>query len=414
MKKIASITLFVLFLTALLHAQTQSALRPSLAVFVVGINNHQAGDYLAMLIENELGGGSRFDIITRTDAVQRKLRELRVTGQGSNINDRALIEWGRQNNLSMLCLVSMFQLDYNMFIAQLTEVKSNRLISFGDYSVSTLSSIDLKKAATELAKQLQRAPVINTVASAPPVTSAPAVTTSPVVTSTPTVTSTPVVTSTPAPAPSLTQTPTTIPIKRVDEVYNPDGIELIFVEGKSGITNIKSFYIGKYEVTQAQWKAVMGENPSFFKGDNLPVENVSWDEVQEFFARLNARTGRNYRLPTEAEWEFAASGGNALPFCPKGCAYSGSNNLDFVGWYELNSNERTHQVGTKMPNELGIYDMSGNVWEWCSDWYDSLQTARVLRGGSWVSNGASCYLVNRRNNSPGYRFSTIGFRVVLQ
>lgn len=128
---------------------------------------------------------------------------------------------------------------------------------------------------------------------------------------------------------------------------------------------LSGYYIGKTEVTQALWKAVMGSNPSEFKGDNLPVEQVSWDDCQEFIRKLNSLTGQHFRLPTEAEWEFACRGGNNS--C--GYKYSGSNDIDNVAWYFDNSGHKTHPVGTKAQNELGIYDMSGNVWEWCSDWY---------------------------------------------
>ena len=155
---------------------------------------------------------------------------------------------------------------------------------------------------------------------------------------------------------------------------------------------LSDFYIGKYEVTQAQWRAVMGSNPSSFKGDNLPVENVSWNDIQKFIQKLNAQTGKEFRLPTEAEWEYAARGGSKS----RGYKYSGSNNIGDVAWYSGNSGSKTHPVGQKQPNELGIYDMSGNVWEWCSDWYGSYSSSsqtnpkgpnsgdyRVLRGGDW-------------------------------
>ena len=128
---------------------------------------------------------------------------------------------------------------------------------------------------------------------------------------------------------------------------------------------VSDFYIVKYEVTQKEWRDIMGSNPSKWKGDNLPVEKVSWDDVQTFIKKLNAKTGLNYRLPTEAEWEYAARGGNKS----NGYKYSGSNDIGSVAWYASNSGSKTHSVGQKKPNELGIYDMTGNVWEWCNDWY---------------------------------------------
>ena len=183
---------------------------------------------------------------------------------------------------------------------------------------------------------------------------------------------------------------------------------------------LSDFYIGKYEVTQAQWIATMGENTSKFKGDNFPVERVSWKDVQEFLRRLNAATGKQYRLPTEAEWEYASRGGNKN----QGYMYSGSNNLTDVAWYRDNSGSTTHPVGTKQANELGIYDMSGNVWEWCSDWYGSYTSTaktnptgpssgsyRVSRGGSWVNFARDVRVSIRNYGTPDYRDYFIGFRL---
>ena len=185
---------------------------------------------------------------------------------------------------------------------------------------------------------------------------------------------------------------------------------------------LSGYYIGKYEVTQELWKAVMGSNPSRFKGDNLPVERVSWNDVQEFLRKLNAMTGKRYRLPTEAEWEFAARGGNSS----RGYKYSGSNSLGSVAWYDGNSGNKTHVVGTKSPNELGIYDMSGNVREWCQDWYGSYSSSsqrnpkgpnsgsyRVDRGGSWFSRARYCRVSTRNNRTPDFRDSSLGFRLAL-
>ena len=185
---------------------------------------------------------------------------------------------------------------------------------------------------------------------------------------------------------------------------------------------LSSFYICKYEVTQALWKAVMGSNPSSFKGDNLPVETVSWDDCQTFIRKLNAMTGKNFRLPTEAEWEFAARGGNNS----RGYKYAGSNNIETVAWYDDNSGSKTHVVGTKSPNELGIYDMSGNVLEWCQDWKGSYSSAsqtnptgassgssRVLRGGSWDCRARFCRSSSRGSDTPGGRYYGYGLRLVL-
>ena len=187
---------------------------------------------------------------------------------------------------------------------------------------------------------------------------------------------------------------------------------------------LSDYYIGKFEVTQELWKAVMGKNPSKWKGDILPVEGVSWNKVQTFIAKLNQKTGANFRLPSEAEWEYASRGGNKS----KGYKYSGSNNIGDVAWYTDNSGGKTHQVGTKTPNELGIYDMSGNVNEWCQDWYGnyssgsqtnptgaSASSRRVNRGGSWYDWAKYCRVSNRSSNSPSPfdLYTTLGFRLVL-
>jgi formylglycine-generating enzyme required for sulfatase activity len=196
-------------------------------------------------------------------------------------------------------------------------------------------------------------------------------------------------------------------------------------EKPSHTVSLSSFSIGKYEVTQAQWRAVMGNNPSKFSDcDRCPVELVTWNDVQNFISRLNQKTGKKYRLPTEAEWEYAARGGNRS----KGYQYSGSDNIDSVAWYDGNSDNKTHTVGSKSPNELGIYDMSGNLWEWCSDWHDenyyksspssnpkgaSSGTFRVLRGGSWSNVAVHCRVAYRYFSSSSGRGDLIGFRLLL-
>lgn len=185
---------------------------------------------------------------------------------------------------------------------------------------------------------------------------------------------------------------------------------------------LSNYCIGKTEVTQALWRAVMGTNPSHFKGDNLPVENVSWNDCQTFIKKLNAITGANFRLPTEAEWEYAARGGKQS----KNYTYSGSNDIGTVAWYYSNSSSQTHPVGQKQPNELGIYDMSGNVWEWCSDWYSSYSryaqtnpsgatsgNYRVYRGGGWDGNAGYCRSTNRNRYAPVGRRHYLGFRLAL-
>ena len=188
------------------------------------------------------------------------------------------------------------------------------------------------------------------------------------------------------------------------------------------VTLTNDYYMGKYEVTQALWQAVMNSNPSYFKGDNLPVEQVSWDDCQEFLSKLNSITGKTFRLPTEAEWEYAARGGKKS----RGYQYSGSNNLSDVAWYKDNSDRKTHAVGSKQANELGIYDMSCNVREWCQDWYGSYSSSsqvnpigansgyhRVCRGGGWYFTARNCRSSYRNSISPDGRGYDFGLRLVL-
>jgi formylglycine-generating enzyme required for sulfatase activity len=184
--------------------------------------------------------------------------------------------------------------------------------------------------------------------------------------------------------------------------------------------SVNDFYIGKYEVTQAEWRSIMGKNPpelNFKNCDNCPVERVSWDDIQDFLTKLNIKTGKKYRLPTEIEWEFAARGGNKS----NGYTYSGSNNLQRVAWFSDNSEGKTHEVGQLKPNELGICDMSGNVWEWCQDWYkgysgssgvsDFSGTNRVNRGGSWNNLSKKCRPTNRDYDTPAFNSHSIGLRL---
>ena len=200
---------------------------------------------------------------------------------------------------------------------------------------------------------------------------------------------------------------------------------------------LNSFYIGKYPVTQALWTAVMKDNPSFFTGDSRPVEMVYWEDAQAFVQKLNELTGKVYRLPTEAEWEYAARGGVQVRMDAarggdqsRGYKYAGSNKLKEVGWYGDNSHVETKAVGLKYPNELGLYDMSGNVWEWVEDqWHDNYEGApgdgsawvdkvegidhRVLRGGSWSNYPQYCRCTSRNFIMPESRYAIIGFRLVL-
>lgn len=191
------------------------------------------------------------------------------------------------------------------------------------------------------------------------------------------------------------------------------------------VTLTKPFYMAKTEVTQELWQAVMGTNPSYFGvGTNLPVEQVSYNEAIEFCSRLSTSTGRTFTLPTEAQWEYAARGGHKAPATPT--VYAGGSELNAVGWYTDNCEGTTHEVGSKAPNELGLYDMSGSVREWCLDWYGeysataqsdpqgpSTGTNRVARGGGWASWARECRIPARMDFHPDNKYGDTGFRVVM-
>ena len=236
-----------------------------------------------------------------------------------------------------------------------------------------------------------------------------------------------------------------MPVQGLDMIFNVNGVtfNMIYVEGGtftmgamegdlSALENEKpahkvtltyDYYIGQTEVTQALWKAVMDNHPSTMEGDNLPVNYVLWEDADAFTKQLSQLTGYTFNLPTEAEWEYAARGGKES----KGYLYAGSDDVNEVAWYSANSGGKTHDVGTKIPNELGIYDMSGNAWEWCSDWlapYSAEEQVdptgpatgeyHVYRGGGWYIGASTCRCTHRRQTREGYSKDALGVRVALR
>lgn len=213
----------------------------------------------------------------------------------------------------------------------------------------------------------------------------------------------------------------------------PKGVKLNYaLASPEHRVSVDGYWIGRYEVTQAVWRTVMGENPSKFKGDNLPVETVSWSEAQQFAMRLSQLTGRRFRLPTEAEWEYAARGGaksevrgRRLDMPYAGCRERGQ--LERYCWFCVNSEGATHAVGQLGPNELGLYDMSGNVAEWCQDWVEEYKAGevenprgpkqgenRVLRGGHYGSTSAACTVYDRGWYLPSGKYEFYGLRLVME
>lgn len=209
---------------------------------------------------------------------------------------------------------------------------------------------------------------------------------------------------------------------KLNEYYNPikqkfsvKGVDfnMIYVKGSSFLmgdgkeVEVADYYICETQVTQALWIAVMGNNPSWYEGDDFPVENISWNNAYEFTQRLSALLGKEFRLPTEAEWEFAAKGG----VYSKGSQYSGSDDIENVAWYKDNSGRKTHAVKTKLPNELGLYDMSGNVYEWCEDWIDDKY--KILKGGCWGSVTKCCAINYRFDAEPETSGGDGGLRIAM-
>jgi formylglycine-generating enzyme required for sulfatase activity len=408
MKQNYKIDLAALLLVGAASMMTAGAqTKPTLAVFVVGMQTDALGNSLAQQIGAELNRNSRYEVLLSTNAaVQAKLNELRTQG-ARNIDRSALAEWGREKGVSTICLVTDdIKGSDNMFYALLIDAKDSKVNGRGSYIRTGIATGDLPRVSLVLSRQLDgpgRRP------------------------------------SAPAPARSYPA--------ELD-------IEMVFVEGGTFVmgcvperdgtckseelpahnVTLSSFYIGKYEVTQAQWMAVMGSNPSSnTTDDQLPVESVSWEDIVNaggFLEKLNNLTGKNYRLPTEAEWEYAARDGKHQ----SSYMYSGSNDIGEIAWNVNNAGFKSHVVGGKKPNALGIYDMTGNVWELCSDRYSATyyktisggatnpqgptsgSNNRMLRGGTWGYDVTPmCRNACREYDwiTPTVRQSRAGLRVVL-
>jgi formylglycine-generating enzyme required for sulfatase activity len=337
-------------------AGAQNSGTPTLAVFVVGMDN-TLGNSLATELAINLTGGGRYT--STTVNISGKLAELQsayTAGGGSSINRNALAEWGRANGVSAICLVvDDVKGNDHLFSAQFIDAKDSKLEGQGRYTRTGVAAGDVTRIALVLSEQLKGTGRRHATA---PARSYPA---------------------------------------ELD-------IEMVFVEGgtfqmgcipstRDGNCNsselplhdvtVSNFYISKYEITQAQWKAVMGSNPSCHQyDDQSPVNCIAHEDITAsdigFLARLNAWTKKNYRLPTEAEWEYAARGGKYK----NTYMYSGSNNLNEVAWYSSNTNAILQPVGGRKSNELGIYDMTGNAWELCSDWYSANYNAAIAKGNT--------------------------------
>jgi formylglycine-generating enzyme required for sulfatase activity len=380
--------------TSMMTAGAQAA--PTLAVFVVGMDN-TLGNALATQIGAELNRNSRYTVATNDAAVQAKLTELRAQGAG-NIDRNALAAWGRTNGVFTICLVTDdIKGSDHMFSAHLIDAKESKVSGRGSYIRTGVGSGELPRVSLALAKQLD-GPGRRHVAST-----------------------------------SVQRhhgEPEMVFVKggtfTMGCKWGSDGTCGKYGETPAHEVRLDNFYIGKYEVTQAQWKAVMDSIPSgipdSYLDDEKPIANITYDEMIEYLAKLNTLTGKNYRMPREAEWEYAARGCNAGA-C-ESFTYSGSNNLE-----EVSTRGVIQPVGSSSPNGLGIYDMSGNAWERCSDYYsygfyanspvdnpeNTTYTAdgRITRSGSSIDNASTCRVSNRAYDRPHQIYIHYGFRVVL-
>jgi formylglycine-generating enzyme required for sulfatase activity len=399
-----------IFIAALLlfSATALSQDLPRIAVYVTGAKEQGTNKALSTRMLSALVNSGRYRAVERSDEFLNKLATEHTKQRSGAINDDQIKKLGKQFGVDFVCITDITTaLGSNLVSARIVDVESAEVIAMGDTNSPLQSLDDLTNASIQIVAMMFGM----NVGTRQPVQGKP-------------VQSVHVAGNTGV---------------RIDK----DGIEMVFVQGgvfKMGCTaeqgndclanerpvrnvTLNDFYIQKCEVTQKQWVWVMGSNPSRFKGDNLPVENVSWKDAQEFISKLNSMTGKRYRLPTEAEWEYAARGGAKS----RGYVYAGGNNIKDVAWYVNNSGVgETQPAGTKAPNELGLHDMTGNVLEWVNDWYEIYISAsetnptgppsgkhRVNRGGSWYSNEVKCRISMRYSNPPDNRRHDLGFRLAL-
>jgi len=391
MKKILTI---LLALCSMAIAQEQRA-KPTVAVYMagqeprgaLGVHKVMGGELVKALSRSE-----KYTAVNRTDAILSLLDKEHVYQRSGAVNDAQIKTLGQQLGVQYLCIVEISDLKGGTFYieVQLVDVVTAEAVASATASSDLRTNNDMMIAAQYVARDLVGGGKGGAAQS-----------------------------------------------KRgnveIEMVFVKGGTFMMGCSGKNAgncekdekpahKVTVGDFQIGKYEVTQKQWAQVMGGNPSHFKGDNLPVGKVSWYDVHEFIERLNTLTGKKYRLPTEAEWEFAARGGVK----GTGFAFAGSNNPGDVAWYKSNGGGQCRAVGSKGSNELGLYDMSGNVWEWVNDWSANYNPSdardpmgpttgnnRVLRGGSWPYDAHYCRVSYRNGSAPGNRGADVGFRLAI-
>lgn len=424
MKNFSTYLLLILLFIAgcSVQAQNTNGGRYNLAVYATGLQDGQnISASIKTIAQNtastNLTGGGNYQLIERSSEFLKQIEEEQKFQQSGDVADNQIAELGASYGAQKICVISItIDGDYLYVAARIVDVATKTSFESGEAENTSYSGIAQLRPTVVKAINI----ILGVTGSSP----------------------------------VATRPTTSYGASGTDKSFTVNGVsfKMVFVKGGSmylGCTSgsgscesdespshnvtLSDYYMGETEVTQALWKAVMGynNNPSNWQGDRLPVEKVSWTDCDEFVSRLNsllaAQLPQGYRfaLPSEAQWEYAARGGQKS----SGSMYAGSGNVGFVAWYYDNSGSRTHEVKLKAPNELGLYDMSGNVWEWCEDWYSSswysdnrnwtdpvntyVGSGRVLRGGGWDYYASSCRVANRASNSPSSRSNFHGFRLAL-
>ena len=408
-----------------LQAQNQNQ-KLKLAVYATGNIDALLKNIAQNNASTELVNYGRYQMIERSAEFLRFVSEEQNYQRSGAVDDNQIAELGKYYGADCVCVVDITHVDSYLYVAtRMIDVTLSTSQRAGDAENTNYSSpVDLRKTVTAAVEKMEG---INTGNSYPPAYNNNGNGNS--------------YYGNNAPGQNYTENAFGINMKMV---YVEGGSYNMGCTGEQGsdcdddektvrYVTVSDFYIGQFEITQAQWQAVMGTSvyqqrdkantqwPMRGTGNDYPMYYVSWEEAKEFCRRLSQQTGKTYRLPTEAEWEYAARGGKKT----QNSKYAGGFSLDYVGWYTSNSGGKTHPVGTKAANELDLYDMSGNVYEWCEDWYGDYRSYdtdnptgassgsyRVSRGGGWGNGAAGCRVSNRGGDSPGNRDFNLGFRVV--
>ncbi len=415
------LVLVVALMTIAMPCQAQNQ-KLKLAVYATGDVDAKLKSLAQNNASTELVNCGRYQMIERSDAFLKFVSEEQNYQRSGAVDEGQIAELGKQYGAQCVCVVDITHIDKYLYVAtRMIDVVSATSQRAGDAeNTNYMSPADLRKCVIEAVKKMERKSSGTTISSSYNSGNGGG-------------------NYSYGSGQNYTENAFGINMKMV---YVEGGSYNMGCTGEQGgdcyddetvrYVTVSDFYIGQFEITQAQWQAVMGTSvyqqqseagghSTYGTGNDYPMYYVSWEEAKEFCRRISQQTGKTYRLPTEAEWEYAARGGKKT----QNSKYAGGFSLDYVGWYDGNSGSKIHAVGTKAANELGLYDMSGNVYEWCEDWhgdyrsYDtdnpkgaSSGSNRVLRGGSWDDLAERCRVSYRDYGSPGDRFYYGGFRVV--